>query len=192
MILKRFRENAEREQAARDLYAGVVTQARQSRFYAGHGVPDSLDGRFEMIALHAFLLLHRLKRDNPEAAPLSQAVYDVFFGDMDQCLREMGAGDLGVGRRVKRMAEGFAGRIAAYEEGMASADDGLLAEALRRNLFGTAPEVAEDDIRSMCRYLRVQDACLAEQDFRSLSVGNIDFAPFEAEGGAIDPPVPFP
>ena len=95
MIVRRLRDNAEREQTARELYAGVVKQARQSLFYADYGVPDSLDGRFEMIALHAFLLLHRLKSDNPEAAALSQAVYDVFFADMDQCLREMGAGDLG-------------------------------------------------------------------------------------------------
>ena len=187
MILKRFRESAEREQVARDLYTGVVAQARQSRFYADYDVPDSLDGRFEMIALHVFLLLHRLKRDNPEAAPLSQAVYDIFFGDMDQCLREMGAGDLGVGRRVKRMAEGFSGRIAAYEEGMAGGEDDVLGKAIRRNLYGTAPEVTEEAIRSMCSYLRTQDAFLADQDFGSFSNGRIVFAPFEAESGTIDP-----
>ena len=180
MILKSFREKSERESVARLLYDCVVGQARQTVFYREHGVPDSLDGRFEMIAIHVFLLLHRLKGERPRAVELSQALYDVFFGDMDQCLREMGAGDLGVGRRVKRMAEGFAGRIASYQEGIESRNDEVLKDALRRNLYGTVDEVEAEDLLFMCRYVHAQESWLAEQPFESLREGRIDFADIEA------------
>src|SRR5262245_5163238 len=105
------------EDAARRLYARIVEQARCATFYAEGGVPDTLDGRFEMVALHCFLLLRRLK-DGGQAQRLGQAIVDLMFDDMDAALREMGAGDLGVGRRVRRMAEGFRGRTAAYDHGL--------------------------------------------------------------------------
>ena len=83
-----------------------MAQARQPGFYRDCGVPDSVDGRFELIALHTFLVLHRLKADATDTEALGQALFDVMFQDMDQSLRELGAGDLGVGPRVKRMAQG--------------------------------------------------------------------------------------
>ena len=92
---------------ARRLYEAVVAQARQPVFFAEWGVPDTIDGRFEMVTLHAHLLLRRLKDGGAETAPLAQALFDVMFADMDASLREMGAGDLGVGRRVKQLATGF-------------------------------------------------------------------------------------
>ena len=105
-----------RRDSARLLYAAVVARAREPVFYTRFRVPDSLDGRFDMIALHAFLVLRRLKEEGADGAALGQALFDVIFSDMDRSLREMGAGDLGVGRRVKRMARGFYGRIAAYDQ----------------------------------------------------------------------------
>src|SRR5437588_12345766 len=125
-------------EAATLAYRRVVDQARQHAFFAEGGVPDTLDGRFELICLHAFLFLHRLKREHPEAAALSQRFFDTMFADFDRSLREMGTGDLSVGREVKRMAEAFYGRIGAYESGLAG-DDSVLQPALARNLFGTAP-----------------------------------------------------
>src|SRR5437879_5129919 len=123
-------------QAAELAYRRVVDQARQPAFFAAYGVPDTVDGRFEMICLHAFLYLHRLKGERPHAAPLGQRFFDTMFADFDRSLREMGTGDLSVGRHVKRMAQAFYGRIAAYEEGLAG-DDSALRPALERNLFGT-------------------------------------------------------
>src|SRR5690349_8287815 len=82
--------------AAAALYRAVVGQARTPAFYVAYGVPDTLDGRFDLIALHMFLVLHRLKTDSL-AANLSQALFDIMFDDMDRSLREMGVGDLGVG-----------------------------------------------------------------------------------------------
>ena len=135
-----FGEEAEAE-PARALYLKIVEQARVPGFYRDCGVPDSLDGRFEMVALHVFLVLHRLKRDQLQTVELAQQLFDILFQDMDASLRELGVGDLGVGSRIKTMVKGLYGRIAAYEAGLdAWPDKGpeVLADALRRNLYGTA------------------------------------------------------
>lgn len=133
------RQRAVREAAER-AYQRVVAQARQPMLFAEFGVPDTLDGRFELICLHAFLYLHRLKSE-PGSTAVCQAFFDRMFADMDRGLREMGTGDLSVGRHVKRMAQGFYGRIRAYQEGL-ERGDGALSAALARNLFGTVGELA--------------------------------------------------
>ena len=155
-FFKRRPQEAQARAQARALYKGLVAQARQPGFYRDGGVPDSVDGRFELIALHAFLVLHRLKADPGDTEALGQALFDVMFLDMDQSLRELGAGDLGVGPRVKRMAQGLYGRIAAYEAGLSGpgAEQGAeLEAALRRNLFGTVTPEPEQ-LRAMASYLR--------------------------------------
>ena len=152
MVLSKFFKRDPWEVRARALYDRVVAQARQPGFYRDCGVPDSVDGRFELIALHAFLVLHRLKTDPSDTEALGQALFDIMFQDMDQSLRELGAGDLGVGPRVKRMAQGLYGRIAAYEAGL-SGPAAELEAALRRNLFGTVTPEPEQ-VRAMAAYLR--------------------------------------
>lgn len=163
------------------LYAAVVEQARLPAFYAAAGVPDTLDGRFELISLHAFLLLHRLKREGEAAAQLSQAVVDAMFADMDAALRELGVGDLGVPHRVKRMLSGFHGRVAAYEAGVNAADESL-ADALRRNLYGTLPESQDsggDPMRAsaVAAYMRAAVADLGRQPAADLLAGRVAFPP---------------
>ncbi len=162
------------EAQVRALYLKIVEQARQPAFYRDCGVPDSLDGRFELIALHAFLVLHRLKGE-AAAEDFAQSLFDMLFLDMDASLREIGAGDLGVGKRVKIMAQGFYGRAAAYEEGLA-ADPDQLAAALGRNLYGTvAPEPAM--VAAMAAYLRREAAALAARDCAALMAGEPAFGP---------------
>ncbi len=174
-----FRRNAFEAQA-RSLYLNIVEQARRPEFYRHCGVPDTLDGRFELIALHAFLILHRLKADRPESADLAQALFDTLFLDMDQSLRELGAGDLGVGRRVKLMAQGLYGRIEFYEAGL-RAPEAELEAALGRNLYGTVrPEPGS--LRAMAGYLRREAGALARLDLAGLMAGNLTFgAPPEAD-----------
>jgi cytochrome b pre-mRNA-processing protein 3 len=173
-----FRADPARE-AAELAYRRVVEQARQPGFFIDGGVPDTLDGRFELICLHAFLYLHRLKRERPQAAPLSQRFFDTMFADFDRSLREMGTGDLSVGREVKRMAEAFYGRIEAYERGL-MADDAGLQPALARNLFGTAPPTAAR-LAAMAGYVRCATARLNRQGAAELLAGQISFG---------HPPVP--
>jgi cytochrome b pre-mRNA-processing protein 3 len=142
---------------ARLLYAQLVDQARVPAFYAAYGVPDSLDGRYEMLALHAFVALRRLKRDPGATDALAQALFDAMFADMDRSLREIGVSDLAVGKRVKEMARGLYGRIAAYEgglaDGMTPAGDGL-AGALARNVYGTVAAPPAGALEALARYVR--------------------------------------
>ncbi len=173
-----FRGSRVRE-TARTLYITVVEQARRPGFYRDCGVPDTVDGRFDMIAMHAFLLLRRLRRDHGQTADLAQALFDLMFADMDQNLREMGVGDLGVGRRIKTMAKAFYGRLGAYEAGLAG-DDQALADALRRNLFRkTNPQ--EGDVAALARYMRREAAALDALGLDRLMAGEVRFGP--APGG---------
>ncbi len=166
------------DETAQKIYAAVVNQARQPEFYLSCGVPDTPDGRFDMILVHAFLVLRRFKRDHDKAAGLSQAVFDLMFADVDQNLREMGVGDLGVGKRVKAMAEAFYGRIAVYEKGLAS-DGAALAEALERNLYRkTSPDPAQT--AAVVEYIRAEARRLDETDIDSLAAGNLVFGPAPA------------
>src|SRR3954454_20479676 len=103
MALTRIFRPHPRRDAAHRLYAALVAAARRPGFFTEGGVPDTLDGRFELIALHAVLVLRRLNRER-EAQDLAQELFDTMFADLDRALREMGVGDLGVGSRVKRMA----------------------------------------------------------------------------------------
>jgi cytochrome b pre-mRNA-processing protein 3 len=176
MALSRLWSFNNKADEAAPLYRAVVAQARQPEFYSVCGVPDSVDGRFDMIALHMFLVLHRLKSAGREAEDLAQSLFDTMFADMDRSLREMGAGDLGVGRRVRAMAEGLYGRIAAYEAGLGS-DDAALAAGLRRNLYGTvaAPGPSEAALAGLCAYLRAGVKLLAGQAPERLRAGEVSF-----------------
>ena len=167
----------ERRAAALAAYMRIVERAREPAFYVGWGVPDTLDGRFEVLALHVFLVLNRLKRETGEAIVFAQELFDTMFADLDSALREMGAGDLGVGRRVQAMAKGLYGRIAAYERGLG--DEAEMTAALRRNLFGTAA-ASTAQLAMFSAYARHQVAALAAQPVMTLMAGAVAFAPLEA------------
>lgn len=136
------KKNSPVQVAAEGLYAALIAQSRQPAFYTAWGVPDSVDGRFDSILLHCFIVMHRLGHGDKDSRALSQALYDVMFVEMDRAVREMGVGDLSVKRHVRRMMKAFNGRVAAYEAGLV--DSALLQDALRRNLYGTAPDSATD------------------------------------------------
>lgn len=166
----------QRRESAFALYSRAVGQARDPGFYGALGVPDSVDGRFEMIALHVYLILRRLKAEGQEAADLSQELFDAMFADMDRALREMGVGDLSVGKKVKVMARGFFGRIKAYDDGLEAADPAVLAEAMRRNLYGTAePDRAHP--AAMADYLRREADALAAVPGDRMIAGDFAFGP---------------
>ncbi len=143
------------------LYAAAVARARQPQFYAALQVPDTLDGRFEMVALHVFLQLRHLKSD----PVLGQALFDTLFADMDRALREIGVSDVVIGNRIKEMARGFYGRISAYEAGLA--DPATLPAALRRNVYGTLPEADAAAIAALADYVCRCDAAMAADPARS-------------------------
>lgn len=120
---------------AERLYTGVVTRAREPVFFVKYGVPDTLDGRFDLLTLHAWAVLTYLKAD-PDQAGLAQAFVDHIFVGFDEALRELGAGDMSMGRRMKAFADAFYGRLKAYDEAMASAAPlPAMAAAVTRNLY---------------------------------------------------------
>ena len=127
------------------LYSEAVRAARHPYFYTALAVPDTLDGRFDMIALHASVLIRRLRSLPAPGAPIAQAVFDAMFSDMDITLREMGVGDMTVARNVRAMWEAFHGRALAYEAAMADPDPDALPLALARNVWrgGHSPGAAE-------------------------------------------------
>lgn len=172
-MLEKFFGKSQAQRVADTLYVRAVEQARQTNFYADMGVPDSVDGRFDMIALHVFLILRRLKQDNVRSAATAQALFDTMFTDMDRGLRELGAGDLGVGRRVKAMAKAFYGRVAVYDQGLMSADSSLL-EAILRNIF-RGDEQEREHALSIASYMRDQAEKLDRQSMDALLQGEVMF-----------------
>lgn len=124
---------------AEKLYGEVVTLARTRGFYSHYGVQDTPEGRFEMVALALFLVLERLN-GLPGSNDLVRATIETFVTDMDDCMREMGVGDLVVGKRVKRAAGAFYERAASYRAALGAGTDAPLAAALRTHVFGTAPQ----------------------------------------------------
>jgi cytochrome b pre-mRNA-processing protein 3 len=125
----------------RRVYEAIVAAARHPRPYAEWGVPDTVDGRFDMISLYLFLVLDRLKGAD---AGFRQRLTDAFFADMDRSLREMGVGDLSVAKKIRKMAEVFYGRVAAYDAALAQGPEAMAA-ALARNVYaGAAPAGAAE------------------------------------------------
>ena len=117
------------------LYGAAIEIARRPDLFAKYGVNDDVDGRFDALALVVSMVMRRLKELGDDGRNLSQQLFDSMFADMDLSLREMGAGDLGVSKRVRVMAEAFMGRLDAYTTAIDSEDREALAEALERNLL---------------------------------------------------------
>jgi len=120
------------------LYKAVVEQSRSVTFYQTIGVPDTLEGRFELLTLHMTLVSRRLKALPSPGPDMSQDLVDLTFAQFEAALREIGVGDISIPKRMKVMASAYLGRASAYDEALRKNDSGLLAEALARNLFGHA------------------------------------------------------
>jgi cytochrome b pre-mRNA-processing protein 3 len=147
-----FRRNKPDLEYAAALYRNTAERARAPELFEACGIPDSLDGRFDALALHATLMIDRLRRE-PDGEELSQAFFDAMFRHLDLTLREIGVQDLGVGRRIKIMAEGFHGRALAYREALAGGPTSL-AEVLRRNAYGGRPPVGAEPVARLEAHVR--------------------------------------
>ncbi len=167
MILRRLFER--RPDPGQALYEVIVAAARQPRFYADMGVPDSVDGRFDMITLHMFLVLDRLNDASLEAT--RQTLTDVFFRDMDRSLREMGVGDLSVGKKVRKMAEAFYGRLLAYRKAAGQGEEDLAA-ALARNIY---VESGGSHAPALAKWVLAAQANLATQSSNDIVAARVVF-----------------
>lgn len=165
MIFSRFFSKSKPQPEA--LYAAIVAAARQPKFYAEWGVPDTVDGRFDMIVLHLYLVLDRLRS---EPLDFRQSLSSLFFADMDRSIREMGAGDLSVGKKVRRMAEAFGGRVEAYERARA---EGPMAieQALTRNVY--AGQMG--NVSALRHYMEKAVETLGSQQAEKIIAGEVAF-----------------
>ena len=159
------------------LYGKIVAQARNILFYEAYGVPDTVAGRFDLITLHAYVVMRRLKEFGEVGAETSQNLFDVMFTDMDRNMREMGVGDLGVGRKVKKLAISFYGRVKAYDEGIEQGDDTLIA-ALRRNIYGDV-EPNRYCLMAVQEYLYREIERSRDWTLENISTGAINFGPIK-------------
>lgn len=186
-----FKERTRLRDNAHALYMAAVKQARIPGFYTHCGVADTLDGRFDLIVLHVFLVLRALGRAGEPGRRVADRISKVMFDDMDMNLREMGVGDLSVGKRVKAMARAFYGRYKAYDRafdaeessgGVASDSSEALEVVLARNVYGPGePDPAR--LARLAAYVRAAEAALAKQPSESLLAGEVAFAPAPAEDG---------
>ncbi len=178
MMWKRIFDRSEHEQEAYAIYGASVSQARSPALYLNAGVPDTLEGRFEMVALHSFLVLRRLRKvdaaDAEVAKALGQKVFDLLFDDMDQTLREIGISDLKVGKEIKTMASAFYGRIEAYDAGLDAEDDAILPAALARNVYAETPPA--EALAALTAYVRRADVALAAAPVSNLFKGEVAVA----------------
>lgn len=160
--------------AARQIHHDIVTQARSAIFYEAYGVPDTPDGRFDMIALHAALVMRRLRADPTVSPDVAQALFDQMFAGFDESLREMGVGDLRVGKVVKAMAKGFYGRLAVYGGCLDEGDHEGLQDALRRNVYRHG-EPDRSKVSALADYVFSEAGWLAERTGELLLAEGVRF-----------------
>lgn len=176
IMLQNLFRTSPRERPGDALYEQAVRQARDPAFYAHQGVPDRIDARFELYTLHVLLLVLRLRDEGGAGTEAAQGLFDTYVSALDHALRELGVGDISVGKKMRKLGEALYGRMAAYEPPLRAGDSAALAQALARNVF-------ESDEASMGRgladYAVASRARLAAQDFAAVLA-----APNWAETGA--------
>ena len=169
MVFGLFRRSAN-EAVIERLYASVVAASRRQTLYVDFAVPDTFEGRFESLTLHAALVLRRLKACPPPGSDMAQHLVDTLFKHLDRTLREMGVGDTTVPKRMKALAEAFLGRSSAYQDALAAGGDAL-AVALERNIYG-----GRQDGRRLARYVEASVQRLDAEALQGFIEGNIAFA----------------
>lgn len=165
-MLNALRRSAASRRAAESLSAAIVAQARRPEFFRDLGVSDTFDGRFDMVALHGWLVLERLEAEGARA--VSQALVNSLFFGFEDALREQGAGDIGLGRRMKKMADAFYGRLRAYGEAAGRRE---LTETILRNVYRGETGHAEAAGR-LAEYALAARDCLAHA---GVAGGTADF-----------------
>lgn len=171
MFLDRWLKPRPAKAAGAKLYASAVSQARSARFYRDFGVRDSMEGRFELFSLHVILVIERLRAQGEAAAETSQAVFDAFVKGLDDAFREIGVSDTAVGKKMKKLAGAFYGRLKAYDEAVASAPDPTaLIGFLARTAF---EERGEGDSAALASYVIKTREALAAQPLDPLLQGDV-------------------
>ncbi len=158
-LLSFFFRGRDRSRQGAWIYNALVDQARRPQFYESLEVPDTIDGRFDLIVLHAGLYLPRLKSVRTDGKPLAQAAFDQMFANMEQSLRELGNGDMSVPKKMRNMIQAFYGRATAYDVALKEGDVASLRAALHRNVYRGA-EVTTTKLDALATYVRAASEAL--------------------------------
>lgn len=169
-------KNRKLNDCAHGLFSAVINQSREKVFYEKYLVEDSFDGRFDLMALHMSLVLDKFdKNDEMTNAPkLKRMLQEIMFDNLDLTLREMGVGDLGVGKKIKIMAEAFYGRMMVYQEIFNKRDTANMKEALKRNLY-REKDIDASILTQMSSYMFEQYEYTHSQSIEKVLNGEIDF-----------------
>ncbi len=167
------RERARNRQIIEALYAAIVAAARRETFFSEWQVPDTPLGRFEMLSLHMFVLQYRLRGETGPARDIAQELIDDFFTELDHSLRELGIGDVGVPKRMKKLARMFYGRTLTYGAAIEAGSRPELASALARNIRPEA--VAWLEAQKLATYVFAAVSCLSGQPVDDICAGKLAF-----------------
>ena len=165
MLRNLFRQRPDERQGDA-LYAVAVEQARQPAFYTALGVADRIDARFELYTLHVLILFLRLKQDGERGEVAAQKLFDTYISSLDNTLRELGVGDVSVGKKMRKLNESLYGRMNAYEGPLRAEDIDALAASLAKNIYESAD--AETG-RALARYAVASRQNLTAQSFETVS-----------------------
>jgi cytochrome b pre-mRNA-processing protein 3 len=175
-----FSRRRQRRETIDRLYGAIVAQARLPVFYARLGVPDTIEGRFDMLVLHVYLLFRRLSGEDVETRSIGQGVFDRFVEDLDDSLREMGTGDLAVPKRMRAMGEAFYGRAAVYDAALRASDAVALGGSLLRNVYG-GNRAADSAAARLAHYVQSAAAALASQGTGAIVQNSPVWPPVEVD-----------
>jgi len=173
MFSRLFRRGRRDDSTAPFLYGAIVASARTPALYSEIGVPDTVNGRFEMVVLHMALVMRRLDPGGETARATGQTVFDLFCRDMDNSLRELGVSDLKVPKRMRQVGEAYYGRVGAYEPGLTTGNADMLAGAIARTVF--AGEDSSRSAKALAAYTIAAADLLAAQDESEIVAARPDF-----------------
>jgi cytochrome b pre-mRNA-processing protein 3 len=174
-MLRLFRRDDKGAVAAKRLYDAVVAQARSPVFHRSLNVPDTIDGRFDLLVLHLYLVLDRLTREGGKASDLAQALTTMTFAGFDGALRDLGVSDVGLARKLKAMANAYYGRFEAYSA--AGDSEEHLAATVLRNIY-RGDETRAPEAARLARYVAgVRKRLRTEEATAKLVEGNPEFGP---------------
>ena len=165
-MLQNLFRSRHREPAGERLYELAVRQARDPAFYTRLKVADRIDARFELYTLHVLLLVMRLREEGEHGGEIAQSLFDVYVSALDHALRELGVGDISVGKKMRKLGEAMYGRMTAWEPALRAADAPALAASLSRNIYESDDPAAG---QALADYALTSRACLAAQDFKAVT-----------------------
>ena len=180
MILAQWRARRANRTLIDQLHGKIVAASRRPALYLDFGVPDTFEGRFEMVTLYAGLVMRRLTKLSGIGPELAQEIADSVFRHFDVALREIGVGDVTVPKRIKRMAEAFYGRNKAYGEGLEAPGSDRLASALARNVYGITDLAQAPMAPRLAQFVRATADALDRTPLETFAGGDVAFPEWRA------------